>query len=809
MILSSLFNTLRRFRREPVSVLFTLSILALVTGAGAVVFTLVDAILLDPLPFHEPQRLVRIETLRGGAPADVSMLELEDLRRRTDVFEDIAAYRPPSGGYTLSDGEGPPYEAPAVLVTHNLFSVLGVDLARGTTFPSSYDLERSFGIVMNDRIFRGRFGSDDAVFDRVLTLDGAPNYTVFGVMPPGFDFPVRSELYRSIYINERSPNLVDRSVRRVRGVARLAPGVSFEQAHRRVADVGRMLAAELPDSNAGVELRVVPLADALIGNVRPYLVILGAAALLLLLIGSVNASNLLLTRALGRERELTLRAALGSSRSRLAGSLLGESLLISTAGVAVGLFLGQLGLKVVNSLVRFELPSWIRLSMDASVVGFAVAAALLLGLATGLLPALRLSKVDAAGILRSGRHASRSPGQRRIVRALLVVQVALALVLLAGTGALLRSFRDLVHESFGFHQEDLLSFKVNLPWFLYSRSNPESTYAFHHQVLEGLAALPPVESVALTTDLPFTEGSEAREVRYVAEGQADAEIEANPLLRATIITPTFFGTLGIPLLRGRPFTTADHAEAPRVVIVNQAVAQRFWPGEDPIGRRLRLDEPDSKWSEVVGVVGDVRRAARDSRWHLGYNVYSPEAQVVPMNVHYVLRVAGVDPTALVRDVEQVVWAADPKQPIWDVRTMDERLDVHLWREHTVTWLAGAFAVGALLLAAVGLYAALSESIRRRRHEIGLRMAVGADSADISRTVLRDTAWTLAGGAFLGLAILVTLVPWLAGATVFLEPPTWQQVSGAVTLLVLLAALCVLHPVRRALVVDPAVTLREE
>lgn len=797
----------RPFRREPTTLVAAIVILAFVSGAGIMVFALVDATLLKPLPYHDPERLVRIEAERGGQEADLSMRELQDLRERTELFDGLAAYVPPRGGYTMNDGDGPPHEASAVLVTHNLFSVLGVGLARGTSFPASYDLERSFGIVLNDRLFRARFGGDEAVLDQTLTLDGAPSYTVFGVTPEGFDFPFRSDLYRSIFINERSPNLNDRSVRRVRGIGRLATGVSLAVAQDRVAAVGRQLAAELPDSNSGVELRIVPLERALLGNLRPYLIILSAAAGLLLLIGSVNASNLLLTRALNRERELAVRAAIGASRARLALELLLESTRIALLGVVGGLAIGALGVALVDRLVRVELPSWVALRMDASVLPVALAAALALGLTVGLVTALRLSRVAPEVCLRSDRGGFGSGRQRNLVRGLLMSQIALALILLAAAGTLLESFRRLAEQDFGFEPESVLSFKVNLPWFTYSRSEPERAQTFHDRVLEGVSAIPGVRGAALTSDLPFSEGAAGYDLEILVEGQGEDEAEANPLLRSAVVSLGYFETMGVAVLEGRVFDSRDHAEAVQVALVNRAVAERFWPGESALGRRLKVRDGDGSWLEIVGVVDDIRRVARDSRWQEGLHLYRPRLQEVPMNVHYVARVAGTDPSTLVKGVERIVWDADPLQPIWDVETMTHRLETQLWRERTVAWLAGAFAVAALLLAAVGLFAALAESVRRRRREIGLRMAVGAAAHDIARLVLREAGVILAGGLGLGGLGLLLVVPRLARGSVFLEPPSLAQCLQTMLLLALLAAIFAALPTWRALRVDPTINLR--
>ncbi|MCG8458359.1 MAG: ABC transporter permease, partial [Holophagales bacterium] len=783
---------LRRLRRDPLSASMVVAILGLTLGSAALVFTLVDALLLDPLPFQEPERLVRLGTVQGGESGELSMRELRDIHERTALFTDIAAYRPPRGGYTMG-GSGTPLQASAVLVSHNLFSVLGVAPAIGSSFPASYDLERSFGIVMSDRLFRAQLGGDQDRLDDVLTLDGAPNYRVFGVMPAGFDFPVRTELYRSIYINERNPNLEDRSARVALGVARLEPGVAIDTARASLEALSRQLAADHPDTNRGVEIELTPLEEVYTGDLTAYLWILGLGVGALLVIGCVVTSNLLQARALPRENELAVRAALGASRLHLGMQVLADGLVLCATGALVGLGLAYGGMKTLPALIRLDLPSWQRLEMDASTPVFGLGLALATALFAGAGPAWRLARTARAEGLRPGVRVSAGLHRRRLGRMLVTAQAALAFVLLAATSTLILGFLDLSRADLGFAPDRVASFKVNLPWFLYSRREPAKLDGFHRDVLAELEALPASEAAALTSDLPFTEGAGAWLEPYFTEERPLDALETHVRLRRATVSPSLFDVLDIPVLEGRTFDPGDRADTRPVAIISRRAADLLWPGEPAVGKRLRpAQDPDQPWREVVGVVGDVRRQLASSAWQQAAAIYLPAAQTHPANVHFVLRVRdGFAAEALRRDVEQVVLGVDPLQPIWDVETMDRRFETQLWREKAVTWLVSIFAFAAVLIATGGLYALLAQSVRQRRREIGVRKALGADANTVVRLVLADAGRIVILALALGGLAAFAALKWLAYLLAFLDRPSplvLAATAGGLAAVALLAAL---------------------
>ncbi|MEM9597010.1 MAG: ABC transporter permease [Acidobacteriota bacterium] len=799
----------RRLRRDPLSASLVVAILAVTLGSAALVFTLVDALLLDPLPFREPDRLVRLGSELGGVSGELSMLELRDIDEGTSLFSDIAAYRPPVGGYTMGDS-GTPVQASAVLVTHNLFSVLGVAPAIGSTFPASFDLERSFGIVTSDRLFRTQLDGDEGRLEEVLTLDGAPNYQVFGVMPEGFEFPVRTDLYRSIYINERNPNLEDRSARVVLGLARLEAGVSIDTARAQLEALSGQLAADHPDTNRGVRIEVAPLEEVYAGDLASYLSILGLGVLTLLVIGCVVTSNLLQARALPRENELAVRAALGASRRNLAVEIFADGLALCFVGAAVGLALAYAGTKALSTMVQLELPTWQHLEMDASTPLFGFALALATALVAGAGPALRLARSARTHGLRPGVRVSAGPGQRRSGRMMVALQASLAFVLLAATSTLVLGFVELTRADLGFAPDRLLSFKVNLPWFLYPRREPAKLDGFHRAVLEELEALPAAEAAALTSDLPFTDGAAAWLEPYLTEGSSPDAAESHVRLRHGTVSPTLFEVLGIPVVEGRPFDLGDRSDTRPVAVISRRAADLLWPGESAIGKRLRPAQyPEATWVEVVGVVGDVRRQLTSSAWQEAPTLYRPAAQHHPANVHYVLRVRdGFAAEILRRDVEQVVLGVDPLQPIWDVDTMDRRFDTLLWRERAVTWLVSFFAAAALLIATGGLYALLAQSVRQRRQEIGVRKALGADAGTLVRWVMADAGRIVILALALGGLASFIVLRWLAHLLTFLDRPSplvLAFTAGGLAAVTLLAAL---SPAWRAAKVAPTTALRD-
>ncbi|HBL25839.1 MAG TPA: ABC transporter permease, partial [Acidobacteria bacterium] len=763
-------------------------------------------------PFRDPDRLVRLETVRGGERGPLAMREVLDLRERTSVFTEVAAYVPDSA-YTLS-GAGDPEKLPAIVASQNLFRVLGVSFLHGGPWPEEFDRSRNFGIVLSHRVWKRKLGGDPAVVGRTVTLDASPaqrpSYTVFGVLPEGIELPAQTDLYRSLYISRFFPNLEDRSVRRVVVLARLRPGVSLEQAAAAVAALGKTLQRTEPATNGGVELRLLSLRESSVGPIRPYLLLIAGAVLLVLLIACVNVANLLLARALEREREIALRFALGAGRGAVLRQLLAESLLLSFLGGALGLLVAFGCLRGIAAAVRLDLPLWMEARLDGRVVAFTFLVAFLVGLGAGLLPAVRAGSGRLLAALQAGTAKGAVGGveHRRLRAALVVVEVALSLMLLVGAGLLTRTFVAIWQVPAGFDPDGVLTFRLALPW-----TYPEERIVpFQRDLLAKVEALPGVASAALNTNLPLAGADRPDRGLVLAEGQPAEAGTRNPYVHFQTVTPGYFATLRIPLESGRPLGEEDREGAPRTAVIGHRLARLLWPDGSALGRRLRRIDgrvEESPWLTVVGIAGDVRHD--DLLQPPGYAVYLSARQVPDGWFHVAVRLrpgAG-RPEALIEPVRRAVAAVDPDQPVDDFRTLRRRVLDTVWRQRLAGLLFGGFALLALALAATGLYGVLAFSVGRRTREIGVRMALGAAPGEVRREVLGEALRLTGVGLVAGGLGALLLSRTLAGLLYGVQPVDPWTFAAVACLLAAVALVAGWVPARRAMRVDPQVALRNE
>jgi len=807
---SDLRYAFRTLRKSPGFTLVALLTLGLGIGANAAIFSVVQGVLLRPLPYQEPERLVRLfhtHAEQGVMDGAFSPQDFDDLTRELAApggpWERLGAYWFTAGhsGMTLT-GEGEPRRLEAAMVGAGFFPTLGVEAARGRTLRPEENVPGADRVVMlSDRLWRRSFGADPRIVGGSLRLDGEA-FTVAGVMPPSFQFPAREvDLWAPISLIAEDDIPHRRALRWMHVVGRLRPGTNLERAGAQTDALLARLAAAYPDSNEGWSAaRLVRLHEALVGDVRPALVVLLAAVAGVLLIACANLANLLLARATARGRELAVRAALGAGRRRLVRQLLTESVLLALAGGALGLVLAVWGVDALVALAAGDLPRPDEVRPDAGVVAFTFALSLLTGLAFGLLPAFRASRLDDLhGVLKEGGRGGGAGRGRSLARnGLIVAETALAVVLLVGAGLMLRSFRALLHVDPGFRAENVLSLSLTFPDT--TDAEPGRLVAVRDEVVRRVEALPGVIAAGGAKTLPLAGGGEP--YGYTVPGRSGALAEVQPQAGVFIVTPGYFRALGIPVLAGRAFTDRDGEEQP-VIVVNRALARQVWPGEPAVGKALMLGEYRL---EVVGVVGDVRSAglAADP----GSAVYIPSTLAPRSTMKLFVRTAS-DPLALAGAVRETIWQVDRDLPISDLAALPQVVAADVARPRFLSVLLALFGALALTLAAVGLYGVVAYGVGQRTHEIGIRMALGAGRGRVLRGVVgQGMRWTLLGLA-LGLAGAFAATRLLAGLLFGVAPTDAVTFAGVALLLAAAAALASWVPARRAAATDPLTALRSE
>jgi predicted permease len=796
---------LRNIAKKPLFYSVVILTLALGIGANAAIFTVVNGVLLQPLPYPHPERLMMMWTHnpRQGFDKDVGTYpNFEDWRRASQLFERMSAYR---GASVTLTGSGDPAQIRGARVTHEFFETMGVVPFQGRAFSSADGQAGGERVVIVAHgLWMRRFGADASIIGRRIVLDGVA-HEVIGVMPASFKHPADAELWMPLApVGELQAPFTARGSYWLTIIGRLTPGVTRAAALSEMAVIAARLEKEYP-SNAGIGVRLVPMHEELVGDVkRPLLILLGAVCFVLL-IACANVANLLLTRAASRQRELAIRAALGADRVRLVRQLLTESAVLGLVGGAAGLMLATLSTDLFQTLAPAELPRLSDVAIDRRVLAYAAGASVFTSLLFGLVPALHASRRDSGWHLNEGGRTG-TDGRRggRVRAALAVGELAIALVLLVGAGLLIRSFIALNSEDPGFATRGVLALRLNLPSAAYGE--PARITGFYEQLVERLDALPGVESAAAGSSLLLSR----------LPASASISIEGRPPLAANArnipvpydsVTPEYFSTLRIPLRKGRMFTRADGVQSQQVVMVNEAFVRRFFPGEDPLGRRVTFQDPSqpgTRWQTIVGVVADTKRGGFEREpWA---ETYFPMRQSPEPQAFVLLRTNG-DPMTLVAAAQAAVWSIDRNQAIASIRTVPELLAQRELNRRFTTLLLGVFASVALVLAIIGTYGVIAHGTAQRTQEIGIRIALGADRRMILRMVLigglRIAAAGLAIGVFGALALTHVLSGLLFGVSAR-DPLTFVVVPGAL-LVVAVAACCI--PARRAMQVEPVIALR--
>jgi putative ABC transport system permease protein len=777
--------------------------LALGIGANTAIFSVVNGVLLRPLPYPEQERLVMIWEDPGNIPRNnVNPRNYADWREQNQVFEQVAAFYLQS--VNLTD-EGEPERMIGARVAANFFSILRVNAAHGRTFLPAEDRLGSQPVaVISHSLWQRRFGGDPNVIGRTLALNGT-NTTVVGVMPSDFGFPQQAELWTPLVFTANELANTSRGSHYLNVVGRLKPGVSVEQAKAEMESIYDRLRQEYPQALAKWKVHVISMSEDIVGNVRSALLILLGAVYFVLLIACANVANLMLARATVRQKEIAIRAALGASRFRLIQQLLTESFLLALAGGGLGVLLGLWGIDLLVRLNPGDLPRLDEITLDRNVFLFALLLSLLSGLIFGVTPALQSSGInlneslkDAAGRVGAGRR------QSSLRQSFVVVQVALSLVLLVGAGLMIRSFIKLGKVELGFNPENLLTMRVSLPASRYAEW--EQQISFYRQVVERIKVLPGIESAALISDPPISNSIGLWQNGFRIEGRPDPPPGHGQYAYLRWTSPDYFQTLAIPLLKGRLLTDSDTAERPGIVVIDAAMAREFFPDEDPIGKRILIGIRDRGPREIVGIVGNVRQTSLD--YQAGPHMYIPYYQT-PLSYATLLVRTFADPTVAAAAVKQEVLAVDPRQPIYSIRTMNQIISNSLAGRRFNLTMLGIFAGVALLLAAIGIYGVMNYVVTERTRELGVRLALGAQARDILKLVFGQAMWLILAGVAIGLGgslVLTRLMKKLLFEVEANDPVTFMLVTSMLGLVALLACWI---PARRASKVDPMIALRSE
>jgi putative ABC transport system permease protein len=798
---------IRTLLKRPGSTVIALIALALGIGVNTAVFSVVDSVLLRPLPLKDPARLMSIwegNLAVGVGKNEMAPANFFDLRNQSRAFEGVGAYGDKS--FNLS-GEGEPVRLEGQLVSANVPEILGIPPLLGRTFSAEEDQPGKHRVViLSHALWQRRFNADPAIVGRTIRLDGEP-FTVIGVMPKGFFFPVRDTELWSPWAMEPE-EAAGRGDHYLHVIARLKPSVTPESAGADIGAIAAQLSSMYPRTNEGLGFTINSLHQDYVGNLRLPILILFASVGLVLLIACANVANLLLAEATTRRKEIAIRRALGAHSWSIMRQMLIESLLLAGVGGLLGVLGANWGVKLLSQLVPESLSQLQDVGVDTRVLLFTCGVTLLTGVVFGTVPALQASRTKPGDTLNEVErdHAGGTRGHR-VRRLLVITEVALAVVLLVGAGLLIRSFQRLRKVDPGFRTDNLLTMRMVLPFPRYSK--PQVRRAFYDGVLERVRALPGVESAGMISFLPLS--MSGINFSFSLEGRPAPTDMNLPMALYRVVSPDYFQTMGISLQRGRSFDAHDTADATAVVMINRRLADEFWPSEDPTGKRLKVGPPDSPnpWATVVGVVGDVRQSGLYGEQK--FELYAPYTQdnrgfVAPRDL--VVRTT-TNTAQIAAAIRQSVWAVDKDQPISNVRTMNQVFSATVSGERFQTLLLTLFASVALLLACVGLYGVISYSVVQRTHEIGVRMALGAQREDVLRLVISQGLGLTFVGTLLGLVASFLLTRVMSQMLFRVTPSDPLTFAGVAGLLIIVAFLACYIPARRATKFDPLVALRYE
>ncbi len=800
----------RMLARSPGFTLIAVLALALGIGANSAIFSIVNAVILKPLPYDKPEQLVQLwMRFTGiGIPNDqnwVSAPEFVDLQQNQS-FSHLAAI---SGASFNININGTPERIDSAVVSTSFFPLLGVQAALGRVFlPEEGQPGRDRVVLLSDGLWRRRFGADPAISGRKIVMNGQ-SYLVVGVLPPNFQLPLEAEVWTPLVFSsdDLSPN--NRGNHQYQVIARIKPGLSFEQARADMDVVSERIIAQHPDYHyreVNFHVLTIPLLEQQIGDIKTALWVLMSAVGLVLLIACANVANLLLVRASSREREIALRQALGVSRWRLIRQLLTESAILGLMAGVIGLLLGYWALRLLTTLAATSFPRVVEAHMDLRVLAFTLLVSLATGILFGLAPAFSSRHVTHDALKEGGRGGTAGAGSQRLRGALVVAEVALSLTLLVGAGLLIRSFLRLQDVDTGFRPEGVLTMRISLPEEKYPKI--EQTRVFYRELLDRIRRLPGVDAAGGATGLPLSptgwSGTTTVDSQAVQPSDTTPEADQRPVF------PGYFEALGIPLVSGRYFDQRDTEKAAPVAIIDETMAKTYWPKEDPIGKRLKQGGRQSPepWRTIVGVVRHVRYRTLESpsrvEFYWPYDQTSFGLGSMSLAIH-----TSSDPRSLAGVVQRQVQALDPDQPVYRIRTMSELMSESMARRRLSMFLLAIFAAVALALAAVGIYGIMSYSVAQRAHEVGIRMALGARSFDVVRMVLGQSLGLTLAGIFAGLLGSLALTNLLSSLLFNVKATDAATFFLVALILALVGLVASFVPAYRATTVDPVDALRQE
>ncbi|HEV8366345.1 MAG TPA: ABC transporter permease [Pyrinomonadaceae bacterium] len=799
--------SVRSLLKRPSFTIVALLTLALGIGANTTIFSIGNALLLKPFPFTDLERLVLVrESLpnQDFKATGVSPADFFDWQRQNKVFQELASYR--VRDFTIT-GTGEPQLVGGSVVSENFFRTVGVSAALGRTFAKDENEPGKEQIaILGHAFWQRQFAGNPNVLGQTLTLGGR-SVTVVGVMPPDFDFPFGTQVWMPLALTQAQMNI--RDVRNLQVLARLNENVSVPQAQAEMLSIAQLIEQQYPQTNTGLSVTVVPMRDTQASLTRPLLSVLFCMAGLLLIIACANVGNLTLVRATSRQKELVIRAALGGRRSRIVRQLLTEGLLLAFLGGAFGLLISVWTVYLVKvslppDIARF-MAGWKEIEIDGRVLAFNLAVGFLATLVFSLMPALFTSKLDLNEALKDGGRSSSTGTRGSRLRGFLVVsEVALALILLVGAGLMVKGFWNILQNFKGSNPETILTVRTSLPESTYNE--PQKISGFYHDVIKRMESLPQVQSVGAASNTPLNNRPNPT-VDFTIEGRPPLELGERQSSNLLIVSPRYFRTIGVPLLQGRDFNESDSSEATQVAVVSALMAHRYWPNEVPVGKRIRFNNRfNEQWFSVIGIVSDVKQSWFDQQ--MRPQVYLSYLQAPQASMHFMMATS-VEPMNLAGLARAQIYAVDRSQLISDTRTLDQVFVAEGSPFRFAAVLMFAFGGIALMLSAVGVYSVVSYSVAQRTHEIGLRVALGAQRSDVLRMIVGQGLKISIGGLAIGLPAAYALGRVMSSMLFGIVTLEYAILIGFVIVLTAVALLSSFIPAWRATKVDPLVALRYE